>query len=306
MKVRIAVTPPASVLSDASVFVDYVQACESIGFDTMWLSDVPLGPLGDPVVSLAFAAAVTSKLKLGLNVVPLGRNPLWIAKQLAQVDRLSKGRLLISLVPGLGLPAERAALGHPKGDRGAAIDAMIPLLRSFWAGEKVHAQFEGYQFDGVELSPTPIQNPLELWLGGIGPAALDRVARLADGWLTANATPAEAEAARLVIVKRADDIGRVVDPEHFGISIPYARVEPPEASVAAIRQRRGGGAGGDGHGDLSEILPVGSISLNQVLRAHIDAGLSKFVLRPLSSASEHWLDELRWLADTTLPLQKEN
>jgi probable F420-dependent oxidoreductase len=298
VKVRIAVTPPASVLGDASVFVDYLQACESLGFDTVWLSDVPLGPLGDPVLSLAYAAAATTKLKLGLNVVPLGRNPLWIAKQLAQVDRLSGGRLLISLVPGLGLPSERAALGHAKGDRGAAIDAIIPLLRSWWAGEAVNAQFEGYRYEGVQLSPTPIQDPLELWLGGIGPAALDRVARLADGWLTANATPTEALAARIVIEQRASEIGRLVDPEHFGISIPYARVEPSEPSLSAIRQRRGG------DGDISEILPVGSAALTHLLRAHIDAGLSKFVLRPLLNATDHWLEELRWLADTTLPLQK--
>ena len=298
MKVRIAVTPPASVLGDASVFVDYLQACESLGFDTIWLSDVPLGPLGDPVISLAFAAAATTKLKLGLNVVPLGRNPLWIAKQLAQVDRLSNGRLLVSLVPGLGLPSERAALGHPKGDRGIAMDAVIPLLRAWWAGKRVEAEFEGYRYDGVELAPTPVQSPLELWLGGIGPVALDRVARLADGWLTANATPHEAHEARFVIEQQATELGRIVDPEHFGISIPYARVEPPEAAVAAMRQRRGG------DGDLRQILPVGSTALDALLRAHIDAGLSKFVLRTISSASDDWLNELRWLAETTLPLQK--
>jgi probable F420-dependent oxidoreductase len=301
VKVRIAVTPPTSVLNDASVFLDYLHACETLGFDTVWLSDVPLGPLGDPVVSLAFAAAATTKLKLGLNVVPLGRNPLWIAKQLAQLDRLCNGRLLISLVPGLGLPAERAALGHAKGDRGAAIDAIIPLLRTWWAGEKVDGEFENYRFENVELSPTPIQNPLELWLGGIGPAALDRVARLADGWLTANATPKEAESARRVIEKRAGELGRVVDPEHFGISIPYARVEPLEASLSTIRQRRVSGGGTE---DLREILPIGSTSLHQVLRAHIDAGLSKFVLRPVTTANDNWLEELQWLAETALFLQK--
>jgi probable F420-dependent oxidoreductase len=297
MKVRFAVTPPSAVFATADVFTEYLHACESIGFDTLWLSDVPLGPLGDPLISLAFAAAATKKLKLGMNVVPLGRNPLWLAKQLAQLDRLSNGRLLISLVPGLGQPQERAALGHSTGDRGKVIDTMIPLLRTWWKGEAVIGDFESLRFDDVTVAPTPLQDPLEIWLGGIGPAALDRVARLADGWLTANATPDEANAGRLVIEQRAEEVGRVVDQEHFGISIPYATTEPPEAALTAMRKRRGG------DGDLRQILPVGNTQLNQLLSAHIDCGLSKFVVRPVSTGSASWHDELQWLADAILPLQ---
>ncbi|NNL86233.1 MAG: LLM class flavin-dependent oxidoreductase, partial [Myxococcales bacterium] len=87
MKIKIAVTPPAAALHERD-FGDYLNNCEQLGFDTLWLSDVPLGPLGDPLISLTYAAAATSRLKLGANVVPLGRNPLWLAKQLAQLDRL--------------------------------------------------------------------------------------------------------------------------------------------------------------------------------------------------------------------------
>jgi alkanesulfonate monooxygenase SsuD/methylene tetrahydromethanopterin reductase-like flavin-dependent oxidoreductase (luciferase family) len=83
MKIRFAVTPPAEVMHE-SQFDDYLAACETLGFDTIWLSDIPLGPLGDPLVSLAYAAARTTKLKLGMNVVPLGRNPMWLAKQLVR------------------------------------------------------------------------------------------------------------------------------------------------------------------------------------------------------------------------------
>ena len=122
MKIRFAVTPPASALTEQS-FPDYLSRVEELGFDTLWLSDVPLGPLGDPVVALAFAAGRTTRLKLGANIVPLGRNPLWIAKQIAHLDRLSQGRILISFVPGLGQPGERAALGYV--DRNAHISVVI-------------------------------------------------------------------------------------------------------------------------------------------------------------------------------------
>ncbi len=300
MKVRIAVAPPGSALADDQ-FADYLSACESFGFDTIWLSDVPLGPLGDPLISLAYAAARTSKLKLGMNVVPLGRNPLWLAKQLAQLDRLSNGRLLLSLVPGLGQPEERAALGYATGaagadHRGNSIDEIMGLLRTWWDGEPVTGTFGTFRYDGVKVVPQPKQHPLELWLGGIGPAALDRVARLSDGWLTASATPAEAAAGRVTIESRAAEIGRTIDADHFGISMPFARFEPDPVSVEALRKRRA-------DREISEVLPVGGPALVSLLGAHINGGLTKFVLRSLSGPSVDWRDDLSWLADTVLSLQ---
>lgn len=294
MKIRFAITPPASALREES-FSDYLVACEHLGFDTLWLSDIPLGPLGDPLVSLTYAAGRTTRLKLGANIVPLGRNPLWLAKQLAQLDRLSGGRLLLSLVPGLGSAAERAALGHATGDRGAAIDRTIALLRQWWAGDAVTGNVESFRFDNLKIEPTPLQQPLEIWLGGIGPAALSRVARLADGWLTAAATPREAADGRAAISREALQLGRVIDAEHFGISIPFAQVEPPESALAGLRQRRA-------DRDLSEIVTVDRAALQSLVSRHIDGGLSKFVLRSLGTGHA-WREELEWLADTVLALQ---
>ena len=79
MKVRIAVTPTAAT-QGGDEFGAYLQHAEQLGFDTLWLSDVPLSATGDPLLSLAFAAGVTRKLKLGANVVPLGRNPALLAQ----------------------------------------------------------------------------------------------------------------------------------------------------------------------------------------------------------------------------------
>lgn len=294
MKIRFAVTPPAHAFHE-DIFPDYLRACETLGFDTLWLSDVPLGPTGDPLFSLAFAAGCTRKLKLGANVVPLGRNPWWLAKQLAQLDRMSHGRLLLSFVPGLGAPAERAVLGHPSGDRGRAVDEIIALLRRWWAGECVSGEFGPYRFDALTLQPLPRQQPLEVWLGGLGPSALDRVARIADGWLTAAATPDEAAAGRVKILARTAECGRTIDPEHFGISIPYGVTAPPAAAIEAVRQRRA-------DRDLTHILPVGREALHDLVERHLAGGISKFVLRSLSTATD-WRGELEWLADCVLPLQ---
>ena len=294
MKIRFAVTPPISAFHEEA-FPDYVAACESLGFDTLWLSDVPLGPLGDPLLSLALAAGRTRRLKLGANVVPLGRNPWLLARELAQLDRMSGGRVLLSFVPGLGQPAERAALGHPTGSRWQVVDEALGLARRWWAGETVTATHGAYHFEALTLQTLPIQQPLEVWLGGLGPAALERVARIADGWLTAAATPAEAGRGRATIVERAAELGRTIDPEHFGISVPYGRVEPPAAAVETLRRRRP-------DRDLTEILPVGRQALLALTRAHLDEGISKFVLRSLSDSAD-WRAELEWLAEVVLPLQ---
>jgi probable F420-dependent oxidoreductase len=293
MKIRIAVAPGATPVERAD-FCRFVDSLESLGFDTIWLSDVPLGSVVDPLVGLAVAAGRTERLKLGANVVVPGRHPLLLAKELAQLDRLSEGRLLLSFVPGQDTPAEREVLGVAKADRGAIIEETMSLCRRWWAGETIDHHSPRLTCTGVALRPGPRQDPLELWLGGIGPQALRRAGRLADGWLTARATPEEAAAGRETILRTAAEAGRAIDPEHFGISIPYARSEPPPAVVAATMRQS--------TAERSDVLPVGADELVDLVKRHIDAGLSKFVLRPVTRVGDSD-DELGWLAETTLPLQ---
>ena len=292
MKVRFAVAPGVQPLERRSL-ADLVDGLEARGFDTVWLSDVPMADVLDPLVGLSFAAGRTTRLKLGANVVPLGRNPMLLAKELAQLDRVSDGRLLLSIVPGLDQPGERQALGVA--DRGAHLDEVIPLLRAWWAGDTVTHRSQRFEFPGVAVSSRPVQQPLELWLGGIGPKALDRVGRLADGWLGAGIGPEVAGAARRRIDEVASANGRTIDPEHHGLSIPYARAAPDAATVAALRRR-------SRDAPLDDILPVGRDQLRDLVRRLTDEGLSKFVVRPTGTVAS-WDDELGWLADAVLDLQ---
>ncbi len=300
MKVRIALAP-GSLPVERDAYCRFIDGLEANGFDTVWLSDVPLGRVVDPFMGLAVAAGRTERLKLGANVVVPGRNPLLLAKELAQLDRLSAGRLLLSFVPGQELPAEREALGVARDNRGARIDEVLGLCRRWWAGETVDHHSERFDFTGIEVWPTPIQEPLEVWLGGIGPLALNRAGRLADGWLTARATPAQAESGRRTIAAVAEAHGRWIDPEHYGISIPYARSPLADDAVAAVL-RRPGAAGKGEPPPRADILPIGAAELVDLLERHIAAGLSKFVLRPVR-LERAWDDELAWLTEVVLPLQ---
>lgn len=296
MKVRFAVSPPSD-LWEPSMLPTYVDALEQLGFDTIWLSDVPMGSQVDPIVGLAFAAGRTTQLKLGANLVPIGRNPMLVAKELAQLDRLSNGRVLLSLVPGLDQPGEREALGIGDANRGQYIDEVIPLLRRWWRGDAVQHHSERFAFTDVSVRPTPLQDPLEIWLGGVGPLALRRAGRLSDGWLGAALTPPEAGVAVQRIVEAAEAAERAIDPEHFGLSIPYARADPDERAIASLRARRP-------DADVSQILPVGAPQLRDLVQRLVEQGLSKFVVRPVTPpGSVEWNDELHWLADAVLDLQ---
>jgi len=294
MKVRFAVSPHSGSLSAAGLSA-FADALEVSRFDGIWLSDLPLAPALDPLLGLALVAGRTKRLRLGANVVPLGRNPFLLAKQLAQLDQISAGRLLLSFVTGLGQPGEREALGLAGASRGAVVEDVLALLRSWWAGEPVDSHSERWSFSGLESAARPVQDPLEVWLGGRGPKALDRVGRVADGWLGAQLTPVEAKDARERIQASAERAGREVDPEHFGLSIAYVRTLPDPELLRSITVRRP---------DLDPLalVPVGAGGLRSFIHGYIEAGLSKFVVRP-AVAVDSWTDEAEWLAGAILDLQ---
>ena len=292
MKIRIGVGA-ATAASTPEALAEIVTGLDELGFDSLWLSEVLTGPVLDPSVGLAWAAARNPRVKLGTTMLLPGRNVVRLAKQLASLDVLCHGRLLVTLVPGLTYPPEREAIGVEPKQRGAVIDEALPLLRRLWAGETVsHAGVAG-TFRDVKLSPLPVQQPLEVWLGGTVPAALERCGRLSDGWLPSLCTPQEAAAGRIVIDEAAARAGRSISPEHFGMSIGYASapIDPATARLMAARRPRS-----------VELTPVGWPALRERLQRFIDVGFSKFVLRPMI-APRSWRAELEALSAAVGDLQ---
>jgi probable F420-dependent oxidoreductase len=294
MKIRFAVGPPAGPVP-APDLISFAVALEGNGFDGIWLSDLPVAPVLDPMLALALLAGRTRTLRLGANIVPFGRSPFVLAKALAQLDQLSDGRLLISFVTGLGQAGEREALGLGAADRGAALEEMLGRVRSSWGDVGSNPAAASETRSSALGATRPLQDPLEVWLGGRGPRALDRIGRLADGWLGALVTTDEAVTARERIQSSAASAGREVDPEHFGMSISYARGAPPPSQLTALAARRPGV-------DPRKLIGVGRDGLRALVRGYIDAGLSKFVVRPAQRTGS-WESEARWLADAILDLQ---
>jgi probable F420-dependent oxidoreductase len=292
MKIRIGVGA-AGASPSMEAMAELVTGLDEFGFDSLWLSEVLTGPVLDPVVGLAWAAASNPRLKIGTTMLLPGRNVLRLAKQLASLDRLSRGRLLVTLVPGLTYAPEREAIGVEPKQRGAFIDEALPLLRRLWAGETVSHDGAAGTLRDVKLAPLPVQEPLEVWLGGTVPAALERCGRLSDGWLPSLCTPDEAAAGRIVIEAAAARAGRSISGEHFGMSIGYATAPIDAATARTMAARRPRSV---------ELTPVGLPALRKLIEQFVAVGFSKFVVRPLV-APKSWRAELEALADAVGDLQ---
>jgi probable F420-dependent oxidoreductase len=292
MKIRIGVGA-GGACGTPEALAELVSGLDELGFDSLWLSEVLTERVLDPVVGLAWAAASNPRLKVGTTMLLPGRNVLRLAKQLASLDMLCRGRLLVTLVPGLTHEPERDAIGGDPKRRGAFIDEALPLLRRLWAGETMSHDGAAGNFHDVKLWPLPVQQPLEVWLGGTVPAALERCGRLSDGWLPSQCTPEEAAAGRVVIDNAAARAGRSISSEHFGMSIGYASapIDPATARVMAARRPRS-----------VELTPVGLPALRDRIERFIAVGFSKFVVRPLVPPAS-WRAELESLAAAVGDLQ---
>jgi probable F420-dependent oxidoreductase len=295
MKVRFGFTCRGQADLPLDDFHQLVDDLERLGFDSLWLPELMLNGPFDPLVGLAYAAARTERLKLGAYVIVPGRNPVRLARALANLDRLSGGRLLLIMVLGQPDAPEVMAQHVNKADRGTLMEEVIPLLRRLWSGEVVNHTGPYYQLRDARLSPTPVQTPLEMWLGGQVPGALRRAGRLADGWIPGLLTPSEAMEKRQRIEAAAAEAGRTIDPEHFGVNLTYSRGPLPTAAVERLRRRRP-------DLDPADLVPESRMALHERIDEWLAVGFSKFLLRPAAPPT-NWTAELETLARDILERQ---
>jgi probable F420-dependent oxidoreductase len=272
-----------------------VGLLESASVDSLWLPENVYGPAVEPFTGMTFALAKTERLKVGsgISVLP-GRHPVLVAKQLASLAGLAPGRVLpvFGLQPALA--AERGLFPVARGQRGAVFDESLALLRLMLTTDVVSFHGSFFAVENASVGPLPAK-PLDIWLGGSAEAGLRRVGRLADGWLGSLLTPAEAGEAIGVIKAAADAAGREVDPDHFGISLPVAFGGIPDALAASIRRRRA-------DADPAALVADGWAGARDLISSFVDAGLSKFVIRP-AATPESFEGFVAGFAGHLMPLQ---
>ena len=170
------VTPP--------LIPEFARRIEAGGCDAIWALDRLVYENPDPLTALAAAAAVTSRVRLGTSVLlaPL-HSPVVLAKQLATLDLVSNGRLLVGL--GIGSrPDDFAAAGVPFAGRGGRSAEMIRIMKQVWSGQPIRHQGRYFAIECGAVGPVPVQHPHPpVWMGGFQEVALKRIARIADGFV---------------------------------------------------------------------------------------------------------------------------
>jgi probable F420-dependent oxidoreductase len=273
MKIRFGVGLGAD--TGPAMLPDVVDRLEALGVDSLWFSELVYSEAVDPFIGMAFALARTQKLKVGTSVVVLpGRHPVLVAKQLASLAALAPRRVLPVFGLRSAIPAEREIFVVPDGRRAAVFDESLRLLRSSLQSD---ASFSGdfFTVSAVGVAPRP-DKPLDIWLGGSAPAGFRRIGRLGDGWLGSFLTPAEARLGREQIEEAAAEAGRVVEPDHFGINLAVSEGGLPPELLDVVRRRRP-------DVDPAELVADGWSQLHRMIDGYLAAGLTKFVIRPVSA-----------------------
>jgi probable F420-dependent oxidoreductase len=294
LKVRIGVS--LGTAGGPDQFAAAVDLLEQAGVDSLWLPETVYSPLVEPFTGMAFALSRTRRLKAGsgISVLP-GRHPVLVAKQLASLAGLAPRRVL----PVFGLrpaqPAEIQLFPVPSGQRAAVFDEALILLRELLTTESVTFHGDFFSVEDASAGPLPAK-PLDIWLGGSAPGGLKRVGRLADGWLGSLLTPAEAKAAVAAINEAAQGAGRAVDQDHFGLSLPVALNGIPETLQASIARRRP-------DTDPATVVAAGWDGARQMIEQYVEAGLSKFVVRPAAKVQQPFGEFVDAFVRELTPLQ---
>ena len=192
--------PNFGAIASRDAIVNSARLAEELGFDSVWTTDhvlmpaampEPYGNLIESLIALSLAASVTNRVLLGTSIIVTPqREPVLLAKQLAAIDAISGGRLILGA--GVGwLREEFAYLGADYDNRGARFDDELALMRALWSGQ---ASYNGvfHDIDDALFSPLPVKRGrLPVWIGGNSKLAIRRAATMADGWHPVGLTPGE-------------------------------------------------------------------------------------------------------------------
>ncbi len=282
-------------------FWAWVDTCEASPLDSIWQTDRLISPF--PMLEcmslMAALAGRTQRIKFGFNVVSLAfRDPLLVAKQCATIDWMSNGRLL----PGFGIGNPRApewqAVGIDTKGRGRRTDEALDIIARLWREDKVHYDGRYFQLSCASISPKPKQANIPMWIGGDSPAAVRRTVRIGTGWQAGLQTPEEVAPVIAAIREGIAKSDRNIDEDHYGAAFPFyfgsGNDEGPRRHLKRHKDR----TGKDGQAYMAI---GGAEEIITRLAEYIDAGASKFILRPIAANGAEAQMQTQQLIETVLP-----
>ena len=211
--------PQTEIGSDPGAIREFAQAVERMGFEHIVVYDHVLGAdpavhggsflythkdaFHEPFVTMGFLAGITTRLRFATAVLVLAqRQAALVAKQAAEVDVLSCGRLRLGVSVGWNA-VEHQALGTDFATRGARIEEQVEVMRALWTRETVTYHGKFHTIEAAGIRPRPVQQPIPIWMGGEADIVLKRIGRIADGWFPDMGAPSEQHRRQLATIRAA-------------------------------------------------------------------------------------------------------
>ncbi|MFQ5380106.1 MAG: LLM class flavin-dependent oxidoreductase [Dehalococcoidia bacterium] len=270
------------------------RRAEEIGFGDLWTSDSSMGSSVslEPLQTLAYLAAATERVRLGVSVLVLPhRQPALLAKELATLDQLSGGRLIVGV--GIGGRGGSVPLGIGPERRVRRFTEALEVMNRLWREE--HSDFDGHFFrlDRTPMQPKPLQRPRPpIWFGARAEPALRRAVRLGDGWMGPGSSSADDFRTQLAVVREALEQAER-DPASFAISKRLYLAIDDDAERARARLREWFGHNYR-NADMAEAVAVWGPAehCHEYIDELVDAGAEHLLLNPVFDFDEH-LEALR-------------
>ncbi len=232
---------------DVHTTIEMIETAERLGFDSAWGNDHITPPayvrrdyadppnFYEPLMVFAAAAKLTSRIKLGMAVLVLPmREPVFLAKQLATLDQIANGRIILAVGTGAYREEFERIFPRLKGaHRGRMLEEGVEALRRLFTQR--HAGFKGeyYEFDGIDLGPKPVQDPFPIYMGGNNENVMKRAAKVGQGWMPAAVSAEEIRRGRDELFRLAEAAGR--DPTTIDVA-PQLMVCLPRGRETAVER----------------------------------------------------------------------
>lgn len=306
MQVGVCVPNTHETLAEPATVVEVARRAESLGFDSLWVNDHVVVPsqkvtgaddrqvqyldrraqkILEPMVLLSYLAARTERIALGTSVFVLAlRNPVIAAKQVATLDVLSSGRVVVGV--GVGwMEAEFGALGVPWRQRGRRTDSGLQIAKALWAGQPIPEVVDGHDLTNVLFNPLPLQRPHPpIWIGGRTEVGARRAARLGDAWHPSHLTLTELRSWRPRLDALCEEAGRAAADVDI---TTRRRVVPGGAPAEAPAERR--------------TLQGRAADMVEDLEALADIGIAHIILEVDAAGPAELYEQVDRLGEEVLP-----
>jgi probable F420-dependent oxidoreductase len=291
---------------------DWLAAAEQLPIDSIWQGGHILSPAftGEAITRLALITAWTERVRVGTSILLLPLyQPVVVAKQIADLDSRSGGRVSVGIGVGGEFPVEFEAVGVPVAERGARTDEAMQVLRLLWKGEPVSHHGKFFNFDDIELRPVSLSRgespPVQpggppLLVSGRKEPAMRRAARLGDGWMPYLMSPSAYARSVSTICQEAEAAGRDLSAFEWTMYLYTSIRSEGDRARHDVATFLGRGYGDKPQAMLDRIAPAGTPEeVAERLQEYVDAGVRHFIISP--AAPENTFEVIKLAAEEVLP-----